>query len=157
MVFPMKFTKTVQYSDARNDTREAVNISFFPGMSHEKLLLNSTMMLQMTRVSHLFMVFPIKFTTKCSTMLLQMRRLIWFAHGISHWIHQNSSVLWSYKWPAVFQFSMAKQLSTLMKVTRFCIQSVSAENRFNADTKRRPRPCFSGHASPATSLHLEGK
>ena len=42
--------------------------------------------------------FPYNWPRQLSTMLLQKTRLVSIFHGISHGIHQNSSVPWCYKW-----------------------------------------------------------
>ena len=78
MVFPTNFTKTARYHDATNDTRYLFFEWYFPWNSPKQL----------------------------STMMLQITHVISFFHGISHEIHQNSSVPWCYKWRALSHFFM---------------------------------------------------
>ena len=70
MVFPMNSAKTAQYHDATNDRFYLQFSWYFLWISQKRL----------------------------GTTMLHMTRVISFFHGISHEIHQNSSVPWCYKW-----------------------------------------------------------
>ena len=131
MVFPMRFTKTPQYHDATNDTREAKQVStiiyvitavlsFFHGISHENLpkQLNA-MMLQMTRVLSFVMVFTMK-----STKTAQYH-------------------------DATNDARDAKQLSTMMKVRRFYIQSLSVRKSASMPTQKK------GHSHVSQAMRVQ--
>ena len=79
-------TKTAQYHDATNDMRYLIFSWYFPRISQKQL----------------------------GTMMLQMTRVISFSNGISHEIHQSSSVPWCYKKHTLSQFFML----TPMKFTK---------------------------------------
>ena len=69
MVVPMKFIKTAQYHDATNNTRHLIFLQVFPWKSPKRL----------------------------STVMLQIADFFCMFHGISHEIHQISSVPWCRK------------------------------------------------------------
>ena len=80
LAFPMTFTITAYYHDAK---------SFIFTISH----INPTTQLCTTMLPK-----------RLSTMMLQIPDFFYIFHGISHEIHQNSSIPRCYKWHALSQF-----------------------------------------------------